>query len=159
MAYTRVKSLNAAILAIRGRWGRSVLCQGKPTLMRKLTGFSNTQPKSAIARALATPEEDITFGINPLPFRLYTKSHIDKLFERYAPHLDARLFVAAAHVFPMRVNNYVAENLIDWYVEVVIFLMVAIRHAMNPFSNFKYTCRRTHDAQTGPMSPTTPSSG
>ena len=128
MAYTRVKSWNATIPTIRRRWGRMVLHQGLPAVKRHLAGFSNTLPKSAIATATArtpaTTEDDIAFGISPLPFRLYTKSHIAELFERYAPHLDARLFVAAAHVFPMRVNNYVAENLIDWYVRMILRIAV-----------------------------------
>ena len=49
-------------------------------------------------------------------FRLYTKSHISTLFERFAPGLDPEAYLAAAHVFPMRANNYVVEDLIDWSV-------------------------------------------
>ncbi len=49
-------------------------------------------------------------------FRLYTKSHIATLFEHYAPHLDPKSYLAAAQVFPMRANNYVVEDLIDWLV-------------------------------------------
>ena len=47
-------------------------------------------------------------------FRLYTKSQIPTLFERFAPALDPKSYLAAAHVFPMRANNYVVEDLIDW---------------------------------------------
>lgn len=50
------------------------------------------------------------------PFRLYTKSHIAPLFEHYAPSLDPKSYLAAAQVFPMRANNYVVEDLIDWLV-------------------------------------------
>lgn len=50
-------------------------------------------------------------------FRLYTKSHVASLFARYAPSLDPVAYLAAAQVFPMRANNYVVEDLIDWYVE------------------------------------------
>ena len=49
-------------------------------------------------------------------FRLYTKSHLASLFTRYAPSLDPVAYLAAAQVFPMRANNYVVEDLIDWYV-------------------------------------------
>ena len=49
-------------------------------------------------------------------FRLYTKSHIGNLFERFAPNLDPKNYLAAAQVFPMRANNYVVEDLIDWLV-------------------------------------------
>ena len=52
----------------------------------------------------------------PKPFQLLTKSHIKPLFERYAPQLDHVSYLAAAQVFPMRVNNHVVEDLIDWYV-------------------------------------------
>lgn len=47
-------------------------------------------------------------------FQLYTKSQIQKIFARYAPHLDSLQYRAAAEVFPMRVNRYVTETLIDW---------------------------------------------
>src|SRR5579862_9459894 len=51
-----------------------------------------------------------------LPYQLCTKSHIRQLFEHFAPRLDYLPFFAAAHVFPLRVNNYFLENLIDWLV-------------------------------------------
>ncbi|KAI1811553.1 hypothetical protein GGS20DRAFT_562374 [Poronia punctata] len=47
-------------------------------------------------------------------YDMFTKSAIPRLFQKYAPHLDAESYVAAANVFPMRVNNHVAEDLIDW---------------------------------------------
>ncbi|PIG79984.1 hypothetical protein AARAC_005167 [Aspergillus arachidicola] len=43
-----------------------------------------------------------------------TKSMIPELFKKRCPTVDPEPFVAAAHVFPMRVNNHVTENLIDW---------------------------------------------
>lgn len=49
-----------------------------------------------------------------MPFQLYTKSQIPHLFQRYAPFLNASAYRAAAEVFPMRVNSYVVNNLIDW---------------------------------------------
>lgn len=36
------------------------------------------------------------------------------LSEKRAPHLDSEDYKAAAHIFPMRANNYVVEQLIDW---------------------------------------------
>jgi hypothetical protein len=47
---------------------------------------------------------------------LYTRSKIEGIFRTFAPQLDAQPYVAAAAVFPMRVNNYVLLNLIDWYM-------------------------------------------
>jgi hypothetical protein len=48
------------------------------------------------------------------PYELFTKSSIPYLFSRYAPHINPAPYYAAASVFPMRVTNYVVENLIDW---------------------------------------------
>jgi hypothetical protein len=70
-------------------------------------------------RSLATVASGIREHIAEAPigpFRLHTKSHIPALFEHYAPRLDAAAYRAAAEVFPMRVNNYVVQNLIDWFV-------------------------------------------
>ncbi|RDL36179.1 Uncharacterized protein BP5553_06791 [Venustampulla echinocandica] len=60
------------------------------------------------------PEPELINADGSYPFHLYSKSQIVNIFSRYAPQLDHRPFVAAAEVFPMRVNNYVVENLIDW---------------------------------------------
>lgn len=54
-------------------------------------------------------------------FRLYTKSHIATLFKHYAPKLDPISYLAAAQVFPMRANNYVVEDLIDWLVSESLY--------------------------------------
>jgi hypothetical protein len=45
---------------------------------------------------------------------MFTKSAIPALFKRQSAGLDPVSFLSAAHVFPMRVNNHVAEDLIDW---------------------------------------------
>ena len=63
-------------------------------------------------------------------FRLYTKSHISALFETYAPSLDPQSYLAAAQVFPMRANNYVVEDLIDWLVSGSFPLMTTLRAYM-----------------------------
>lgn len=49
-------------------------------------------------------------------YDMFTKSVIPELFKRFSVPLDPTEYIAAAHVFPMRVNNYVVENLIDWSV-------------------------------------------
>ncbi|UZJ57642.1 hypothetical protein CBS101457_006962 [Exobasidium rhododendri] len=49
-----------------------------------------------------------------MAFELVSKSDIPEIFARYAPHLDPSDYVASATVFPMRANNYVIEQLIDW---------------------------------------------
>ncbi|KAH8647688.1 hypothetical protein BX600DRAFT_389394 [Xylariales sp. PMI_506] len=45
---------------------------------------------------------------------MFTKSAIPQLFQRYGISMDPLPYVASAQVFPMRVNNHVAEDLIDW---------------------------------------------
>lgn len=55
--------------------------------------------------------------MNPIrkpSYDMFTKSAIPELFKRYSAKLDPLQYMAAAHVFPMRVNNHVADNLIDW---------------------------------------------
>ncbi|CAN0130866.1 unnamed protein product, partial [Hapterophycus canaliculatus] len=49
-------------------------------------------------------------------YSILTKSRIKDVFETHmgAGALDHRPFVAAASVLPMRTNNYVVEDLIDW---------------------------------------------
>jgi len=49
-------------------------------------------------------------------YTLFSKSSIPALLKKHQVSLKPDGFVAAAHVFPMRVNNHVAEDLIDWYV-------------------------------------------
>ncbi|ORY17795.1 hypothetical protein BCR34DRAFT_671094 [Clohesyomyces aquaticus] len=41
-------------------------------------------------------------------------NRIQEIFLRFGVGLEPMPYVAAAQVFPMRVNNYVLENLIDW---------------------------------------------
>lgn len=50
-------------------------------------------------------------------YRSFTKSALPALFRKYRPDLDPEGFLAAAHVFPTRINNHVAEDLINWYEE------------------------------------------
>ena len=69
------------------------------------TGAGNDRSASIIS--LPTSAESTTL-------RLYTRSKIDSIFETHAPHLEVNQYIAPAAVFPMRVNNYVLENLIDW---------------------------------------------
>ncbi|KAF6233606.1 hypothetical protein HO173_008163 [Letharia columbiana] len=82
-------------------------------LARSFPGLTRYTGRSyATAPPLVVPHERIEE--HPRAFRLYTKSHIATLFERYAPRLDPTSYLAAAQVFPMRANNYVVEDLIDW---------------------------------------------
>ena len=68
-------------------------------------------------------------------FRLYTKSHIASLFQRYAPSLDPVAYLAAAQVFPMRANNYVLEDLIDWFVSSLLSVSHGRQHGLNFFES------------------------
>lgn len=45
---------------------------------------------------------------------MFTKSAIPQVFKKYASSMDPAPYFAAAQVFPMRINNHVAEDLIDW---------------------------------------------
>lgn len=47
-------------------------------------------------------------------YEMFTKSSIPSLFKHYGVDLDIAKYTAAAHVFPMRINNHVAEDLVDW---------------------------------------------
>lgn len=49
-------------------------------------------------------------------YKLFSKSALPSLLRTHDPSLQADRFVAAAHVFPMRVNNHIVDDLIDWYV-------------------------------------------
>ena len=84
---------------------RGIMCPNKQEPMR----FVST----TVPRLSATPQKPY-FG-NP-PFNLFTKSRIADIFARYCPNLDPQPFHVVAQVYPMRVNNYVLENLIDWSV-------------------------------------------
>jgi hypothetical protein len=55
-------------------------------------------------------------SISRRSYDMFTKSAIPLLFKRHATHLDPNPYLAAAQVFPMRVNSHVAEDLIDWQV-------------------------------------------
>ena len=76
---------------------------------------SNSAWYHATAATATAPLEST--DLHTRNFRLYTKSHVASLFARYAPSLDPVAYLAAAQVFPMRANNYVVEDLVDWYVE------------------------------------------
>ena len=85
------------------------------TVVRGRSGLTRYTGRSyATAARLEVPHE--RSEEHARGFRLYTKSHIATLFEHYAPNLDPVSYLAAAQVFPMRANNYVVEDLIDWLV-------------------------------------------
>lgn len=56
----------------------------------------------------------IQFNIEPKRFQLYSRSNVSHLLAQHAPHLLAADYEAAAAVFPMRTNNYVVEQLVDF---------------------------------------------
>jgi hypothetical protein len=68
------------------------------------------------SRTISTASRLVQDSDAPLttPYQLFTKSDIPHLFNRFAPHINPVPYYAAAMVFPMRVTNYVVENLIDW---------------------------------------------
>jgi hypothetical protein len=77
-----------------------------------------------VLSAAANRDERPTLHNRPeaMTFKLFTKGHISTLFARYAPWLDPVPYISAAEVLPMRVNNYVVENLIDWYATFFLLL-------------------------------------
>ena len=55
--------------------------------------------------------------IEPLKWKMYTKSHIPALLNAYWPRaasVDPLPYFAAASILPMRTNSYVVSQLIDW---------------------------------------------
>ena len=58
--------------------------------------------------------EPIRLDIEPLKFQLLSRSNISELFSNRAHHIDSSGYLAAATVFPMRANNYVVDDLINW---------------------------------------------
>lgn len=58
-------------------------------------------------------DEPPPFG-KPLEYHMVSASGISDLLRANAPHLSSENYVAAAQVFPMRANNYVIDQLIDW---------------------------------------------
>ncbi|XP_067024708.1 putative L-lysine 2,3-aminomutase aq_1632 [Acropora muricata] len=57
------------------------------------------------------------FDIQPLEWKMYTKSHIPGILNAYWPRsksVNPLPYYAAASILPMRTNNYVVSQLIDW---------------------------------------------
>lgn len=57
------------------------------------------------------------FDIQPLKWKMYTKSHIPGILNAYRPRsqsVNPLPYYAAASILPMRTNNYVVSQLIDW---------------------------------------------
>jgi L-lysine 2,3-aminomutase len=52
--------------------------------------------------------------IKPREYKLFTKQQIGKVLQERGVNIDYRPWLAAASVLPMRTNNYVVEELIDW---------------------------------------------
>lgn len=88
---------------------------------------TTTGTSSPSSSSLQWPTTPFLQRAGPLPraFGRKTKSHIPGLFAARAPQLDPTPFVAAAHVFPMRVNSFVVEELVDWFVCLFLYLILA----------------------------------
>lgn len=57
------------------------------------------------------------FDIQPLKWKMYTRSHIPGILNAYWPRsksVNPLPYYAAASILPMRTNNYVVSQLIDW---------------------------------------------
>jgi len=76
--------------------------------------LSTVDPPSLGPSSCPPPGGTSTSIWQPKTYKLYSRNHIQALFERHAPHLDPLGYIAAATVFPMRTNNYVVEEVIDW---------------------------------------------
>ena len=91
-----------------------------------------------------------TYSEPPLEYRMISASNIKSLFAERAPRLDAEDFTAAAHVFPMRANNYVVDQLINWanVPHDPIFRLVFPQPAMlvaNQLERIKLALRNSRD--------------
>lgn len=52
-----------------------------------------------------------------MALKVLSKSSIPSIFQKHCPSINPLSYLAAAQVFPMRVNSHVVNNLIDWYIE------------------------------------------
>jgi hypothetical protein len=96
-----MNSMKVARLAIKPRFSASSISIN--------TRILNSRAISTAVRAVQESDAPLT-----TPYQLFTKRDIPYLFSRYAPHMDPVPYYAAANVFPMRVTNYVLDNLINW---------------------------------------------
>lgn len=85
---------------------------------RRLPEMSyKSAPTLSTASAIdASPFREPVSGYSqpPLEYRMISTSGIHRLLAERAPYLNVEDYKAAAHIFPMRANNYVVEQLIDW---------------------------------------------
>ena len=100
---------------------RHSLHSGGPCLTFTPSSMLNHLPKCVRRLVTATIEptsswlpEPIRLTIEPLKFQLLSRSNIPELFLSRARHLNITDYLAAASVFPMRANNYVVNDLINW---------------------------------------------
>lgn len=61
--------------------------------------------------------------------KVYGKSHIPKILASRAPTLDIGAYRAVAEVFPARTNDYVLNELIDWYA-ILLCIMTSSPHIL-----------------------------
>ncbi len=85
-------------------------------LTRGVARLATTETKASSPRINSLPwlPEPIRLNVEPLKYQLLSRSNIPELFSSRAPHIDSSEYLAAASVFPMRANNYVVDNLINW---------------------------------------------
>ena|SRR6266542_2710863 len=87
------------------------------SMLGRLTkGLATAATEASASRITSLPwlPEPIRLNIEPLKFQLLSRSNISELFSSRARHIDSSEYLAAAAVFPMRANNYVVDNLINW---------------------------------------------
>jgi hypothetical protein len=77
---------------------------------------TNLSVRKHALRQLSSSAKPAPVSLATNRIQLFSKSRIGDIFARYCPTLDPEPHHVAAQVFPMRVNNYVLENLIDWFV-------------------------------------------
>ncbi|KAK7049880.1 hypothetical protein VNI00_005310 [Paramarasmius palmivorus] len=84
----------------------------------RLPSTRSLNPKRGLANIVRQSELPESLPLTPpvagKKIQLLTRSNIPELFASHAPHLPVLDYVAAASVFPMRANNYVVNELIDW---------------------------------------------
>lgn len=59
-------------------------------------------------------KKETIFGSEEYPYEQINKRQIPKIFEERLPGVDSLPYLAAAEVFPTRLNNYVIDNHIHW---------------------------------------------
>mmetsp|Transcript_13337 Transcript_13337/g.17095 ORF Transcript_13337/g.17095 Transcript_13337/m.17095 type:complete len:549 (+) Transcript_13337:110-1756(+) len=117
--HVRVKTdINGSSPHINGKSGSTI--NGVNGAYSRLENLRKQIKKEVVSPPPKSAQDAVVFpsytGINiEAPhFKLYTKSLIKELFNKKLPDTDHRPYTAVASVLPMRSNNYVVDELIDW---------------------------------------------